>query len=173
MKSTQPSLVLIGLHDFLIFSNRTAHAWSVKAGNICSVSVSFVRVGSQISRRRAKKDSNIPSPGRTGSGKCPNPGPTKTNKSPPHALPPPPHPPAGFTLIGALLSKGRHWSSYTEHWIKPFQGIDPFMVYWTFDWAQLVKICPHGWKEHLKIIKFAKFEKDLLKINQDIVLQSC
>ena len=47
------------------------------------------------------------------------------------------------------------------------------MVYWTFDWAQLVKICPHGWKEHLKIIKFAKFEKDLLKINQDIVLQSC
>ena len=26
---------------------------------------------------------NIPSPGRTGSVKCPNPGPTKTNKSPP------------------------------------------------------------------------------------------
>ena len=99
VKSTQPSPVLIGLHDFLIFSNRTAHAWSVEAGNICSVSVFFVRVGSQISPRRAKKDSNIPSPGRTRSVKCPTPGPTKTIKSPPHALPPPP--PAGFTLIGA------------------------------------------------------------------------
>ena len=38
--------------------------------------------------RRAKKDSNIPSPGRTRSVKCPNPGPKKTIKSPPHALPP-------------------------------------------------------------------------------------
>ena len=78
------------LHDFLIFSNRTASAWSVKAGNICSVSVFFVRVDSQISRRRGKKDSNIPSPGRTRSVKCPTPGPTKTIKSPPHALTPPP-----------------------------------------------------------------------------------
>ena len=49
---------------------------------------------------RAKKDSNIPSPGRTRLVKCPTPGPTKTIKSPPQALPPPP--PAGFTLIGAL-----------------------------------------------------------------------
>ena len=32
VRSTQPSLALIGLHDFLIFSNRTAHAWSVEAG---------------------------------------------------------------------------------------------------------------------------------------------
>ena len=78
MKSTQPSLVLIGLHDFLIFSNRTAHAWSVEAGNICSVSVFFVRVGSQISPRRAKKYSNIPSSGRTRSVKWPTPGTTKT-----------------------------------------------------------------------------------------------
>ena len=38
---------------------------------------------------RAKKDSNIPSPGRTRLVKCPTPGPTKTIKSPPHALPPP------------------------------------------------------------------------------------
>ena len=90
MKSTQPSLVLIGLHDFLIFSNRTAHAWSVEAGNICSVSVFFVRVGSQISLRRAKKDSNIPSAGRTRSVKYPTPRTTKAIKSPPHALPPPP-----------------------------------------------------------------------------------
>ena len=83
VKSTQPLLVLIGLHDFLIFSNRTVHAWSVEAGNICSVSVFFVRVGGQISPRRAKKDSNIPSPGRARSVKCPTPGPTKTIKSPP------------------------------------------------------------------------------------------
>ena len=34
---------------------------------------------------RAKKDSNIPSPGRTRLVKCPTPGPTKTIKSPPHA----------------------------------------------------------------------------------------
>ena len=52
-------------------------------------SVFFVRVGNQISTRRAKKDSNVPSPGRT-----------RSVKSPPHALPPPP---AGFTLIGALF----------------------------------------------------------------------
>ena len=45
----------------------------MEAGNLCSVSVFFVRVGSQISPRR----------------------PTKTIKSPPHALPPltPPPPP--------------------------------------------------------------------------------
>ena len=72
------------------FSNRTAHAWSVEARNICSVSVFFVRVGSQISPRRAKKDSNIPSPGRTRSVKCPTPGTTKTIKS--HPMLPPPHP---------------------------------------------------------------------------------
>ena len=51
------------------------------------------------SPRRAKKDSNIPSPGRTSSVKCPTPGPTTTIKSPPHALPPRP---AGIILIGAL-----------------------------------------------------------------------
>ena len=44
----------------------------------------FVQVGSQISPRRAKKDSNIPSPGRTTSVKCPTPGTIKTIKSPPH-----------------------------------------------------------------------------------------
>ena len=42
--------------------------------------------------RPAKKDSNIPFPGRTRLVKCPTPGPTKTIKSPPHALPPPPPP---------------------------------------------------------------------------------
>ena len=70
MKSTQLSLVHVGLHDFQISPDRTAHAWTVEAGNrlrkqrnICSVSVFFVRVGSLISPRRAKKDSNIPSPG--------------------------------------------------------------------------------------------------------------
>ena len=99
VKSTQLSLVLVGLHDFHSFPDRTAHAWSVEVGNICSVSVFFVRVGSQISPRRAKKDSNIPSPGRTRSVKCPTPGPTTTIKSPPHALPPRP---AGIILIGAL-----------------------------------------------------------------------
>ena len=57
-----------------------------EAGNICSVSIFFVRVGSQISPRRAKKDSNIPSPGRTRSVKCPTPVSPKKIKSPPHTL---------------------------------------------------------------------------------------
>ena len=78
----------LALHDFQIFPDGTAHAWSVEGRNICSVSVFIVRVVSQISPRRAKKDSNIPSPGRTRSVKCPTPGPTKTIKSPPHALSP-------------------------------------------------------------------------------------
>ena len=52
-------------------------------GNRCSVSVFFAQVGSQISPRLAKKDSNITSPGRTRSVKCPTQGLTKTNKSPP------------------------------------------------------------------------------------------
>ena len=39
VKSTQPSLVLFGLHDFLIFSNRMVHAWSVEAGNIFGISL--------------------------------------------------------------------------------------------------------------------------------------
>ena len=90
VKSTQLSLVLVGLHDFQIFPDRTAHAWSVEVGNICSVSVFFIRVGSQISPRRAKKELNTPSRGRTRSVKCPFPGPTKTIKSPPHACPNPP-----------------------------------------------------------------------------------
>ena len=79
-------------------------------GNICSVSVSFVRVSSQISPRRAKKDSDIPSPGRTRSVKCPTPGPTKTIKSPPHdALPPPPS--AGITITILKLRRRHHWSA--------------------------------------------------------------
>ena len=65
----------------------------MKVGNTCLVSVFFVQVVSQISPCQAKKDSNIPSPGRTRSVKCPTPGPTKTIKSPPHALPCPHHPP--------------------------------------------------------------------------------
>ena len=89
VKSTQLSLVLVGLYDFQIFPDRTAHAWSLGVGNMCSVLVLFVRVGSQIPPRQAKKDSNIPSPGRTRSVKRPTRGSTKTIKSPPHALPPP------------------------------------------------------------------------------------
>ena len=34
VKSTELPLVLIGLHDFQIFPDRTAHAWSVEEGNI-------------------------------------------------------------------------------------------------------------------------------------------
>ena len=60
------------------------------AGKIISVSVSIAQVDVQISPRRAKTDSNIPSPGKARSVKSPTPGTTITIKSPPHALPPPP-----------------------------------------------------------------------------------
>ena len=95
------SLVTDGLHDFQIFPDRTVREWSVGAGNICSVSVFLIRgVGSQISPRRAKKDPNMPSPGRTRSVKCPSPSlwPTKTIPTPCPAFP---TPPLGMTLIGA------------------------------------------------------------------------
>ena len=89
VKSIQILLVLVGLHDFQIFLDRRAHVWSVEVEKNMFYLSFFVQVGSQISPRRAKKDSHIPSPGRTRSVKCPTPGPTKTIKSPPHALPPP------------------------------------------------------------------------------------
>ena len=41
----------------------------------------------------------------------------------------------------------------------------------SFDWFQLVKICQHHWKEHLKISKIAKCESDLLITSEDIILQ--
>ena len=91
VKSTQLSLVSVGgLHDFQMFLDRTAHAWSMEGGNICSVSVFFVRVGSQISPRRAKKDSNIPSPEENKISQMPYPRVNKDNQIPPHALSPPP-----------------------------------------------------------------------------------
>ena len=99
-KSTQLSLVLIGLHDFL---------------PICSVSVFFDRIGSHISPPRAKKDSNIPSPGRTRSVKCPTPGLTKTVKSPPQALlslqPPLPPPPRRPYIDRCINPQPVTWSN--------------------------------------------------------------
>ena len=48
-----------------------------------------------------KKHSNTAFPGRARSVKYPTPGPTKTIRSPPHALP---LPPAGIKLIGAYVA---------------------------------------------------------------------
>ena len=39
VKSTQLLLVLVGLHDFQIFLDRTAHVWNVEVEKICSISV--------------------------------------------------------------------------------------------------------------------------------------
>ena len=36
----------------------------------------------------------------------------------------------------------------------------------------LTRNCQHGWKEHLKICKAARFESDFLETNKDIPLQS-
>ena len=109
IKSTHLWLVFVGFHDFQIFSDRTSRAWSVEVGKHVQaqslLSKSAVKSIPTSVPCQAKKDSNIPSPGRTRLVKCPTPGPTKTIKPKPHALPPPspPPPPAGFTLIGAYL----------------------------------------------------------------------
>ena len=81
---------------------------------------------------QAKKDSNIPSPGRTRLIKCPTPGPAKTIKSKPHALP---SPPAGFTLIGAYLFYFvfEHNFSCTSPWVAYIWRGDlteGFLHYW-------------------------------------------
>ena len=47
--------------------------------------------------------------------------------------------------------------------IGPFHGF-----FWSFDWDQLVKICQHNWKEHLKISKLAKCES---RVQRKSVLQ--
>ena len=59
VKSTQLSLVPVGLHDFQIFPDRTAHACSVGAGNICSVSVFFV-LASRAGVFRGARISSLP-----------------------------------------------------------------------------------------------------------------
>ena len=83
VKSSHLWLVLVGFHGIQIFPDHTSRAWNVEAGKsgktYVSVSVSSVGVGSQISPRRAKRDSR--------SVKCPAPGPTKTINQSPHALP--------------------------------------------------------------------------------------
>ena len=63
--------------------------------------------GSQISPRRARKYSNIPSPGRTRSVRCPTPGPTKTIKSPPRLL--------GMEGSCKLLFRERWWGKNETH----------------------------------------------------------
>ena len=97
VKSTQLSLVLVGLHDFQSFPDRTAHAWSVEVGNICSVSVFFVRVVSLHVRRRKIQIS--PPLGEQDQSNALSQG--QQRQSNPHPMPLPPRP-AGIILIGAL-----------------------------------------------------------------------
>ena len=98
VKFTQLSLVPVGLHDFQIFPDRTAHAWSVEVGNICSVSVFFVRVVSLHVRRR-KIQISPPLGEQDQSNALPQ---GQQRQSNPHPMPCPPPPlPAGMTLIGA------------------------------------------------------------------------
>ena len=73
IKSTHLWLVLVGFH--------------VRAQSLPSKSA--VKSIPTSVPCQAKKDSNIPFPGRTRLVKCPTSGPTKTIQSPPHALPPP------------------------------------------------------------------------------------
>ena len=84
IKFTQLSLALILIFDLLDF--QTVRCMS-EVRNVWSVSVSFVWVSGQISPCQVKKDSNIPSPRRTRSVKCPTgtagPTPTPCRASPP------------------------------------------------------------------------------------------
>ena len=50
--------------------------------------------------------------------------------------------------------------------------IDPAMVNSAFDCIQWAKIRQHRLKEHLEISEDAKFERDLVKTNEDITPQS-
>ena len=59
VKSTQLLLVPVGLHDFQIFPDRTAHACSVGARNICSVSV-FIVLASPAAGFRGARISSLP-----------------------------------------------------------------------------------------------------------------
>ena len=74
----------------------------VEAGNICSVTVSFVRVGSQLTPRRTRKDSKSPPLGEQDQSNAPPQG--RQRQSNPHPIPCPLHPPTDFTLISALIS---------------------------------------------------------------------
>ena len=98
-------LVLVGFHDFQTLPDRTSRAWSVEEGKPI-FGLSLFRPSRQSSiptsvPRRAMKDSNIPSPERTRSVKCPTPGPTTTIKSPPHTLPP--HPPRRLYIDRCII----------------------------------------------------------------------
>ena len=104
VKSTQPSLVLIGLHDFLIFSNRMAHVREarkretyVRSQSFSSeLTVKYLHVG------RRKIQISPPTGEQDQSNALPQ---GQQRQSNPHPMPCPPPPsspaPAGFTMIGA------------------------------------------------------------------------
>ena len=79
------------------------------SGNICSVSVFFVRVGSQISPPPGEQDQLNALPQ------------GQQRQSNPHPMPCPPPPlPAGLTLIGALpYPKTKENKIYTKEKIEP------------------------------------------------------
>ena len=77
---------LASVHDFQIFPDRTAHAWSVEVGTYIrsqsfssELAVKYLHVG----RRKIQIS---PPLGEQDQSKCPSPGPTKTIKSLSHAL---------------------------------------------------------------------------------------
>ena len=87
---------------------RVREAW--KWGNICSVSVSFVRVGSQIHPHvgptSGEERFKYPLPRENKIGQMPYPRANRDNQIPTHACPA--SPTAGFTLIGALSCKSKN-----------------------------------------------------------------
>ena len=84
-----------------ISSRIKGYVWSVETENICSVTVSFVWVGSQISPRRARKYSDIPSPGRTRSSNSSSQG--RQRQFYPHPMSCPPPAPLYRDYLASLL----------------------------------------------------------------------
>ena len=129
VKSTQLSLVVMGNHDFQIFPDLTAHAWSVQVGNLCSVSVFFVRVG--------KERFKYPLPWENKISQTPYPRANKDNQifTPCPASPPPL--PAGITLIGALIWESDFFKKFlsckrSEDWVIRDNGFGRNSSFWPF-----------------------------------------
>ena len=166
VKSTQPLLVHIGLHDFLVFSNRTAHTWRVQAGKHMS-GLSLFRPSQQSNISTSGEERfKYPLPWENKISQMPYPRANKDNQIPTlcPALPFP-HPPTGFTLIGALREialKGHNqyhrrqapWSIYFSLTFAPFLASYQFI-------CSLASCANMRWNNLLRFYYVCVFNRNL------------
>ena len=94
VQSTQLSLVLVGLHDFQIFADRTAHEWSVEVETyVRSQSFSSESAVKYLHSRRRKIQISPPLGEQDQSNALRNGQQRQSNPHPLPCLPPPPPPP--------------------------------------------------------------------------------